>query len=251
MTPRTESIAERAVEYEPIDPEVAGRPVISLADAIAQHIHTRGLSVGMIAHRAHVSPAQLQSLADGDSNLFGAAALEAVARTLGLAAIELREYRLAVVLDSLSSSSERLEEVFLVTLSPIERELIGDVKFSNERFGPSVWRLLSEHEMTQRELAEGIGVAPPALSRIMNGHDRLSVDLLETVAQALDAAPEVFVEYRLALIDEWLQQHPERLDELFDELNLEPLAYGLPRVTVNDAEHQNHCIMRSREGGAV
>ena len=128
VTPRTESIAERAVEYEPIDPEVAGRPVIGLADAIAQHIHTCGLSVGMIAHRAHVSPARLQSLADGDSNLFGAAALEAVARTLGLAAIELREYRLAVVLDSLSSDSERLEEVFLVTLSPIERELIGAAK---------------------------------------------------------------------------------------------------------------------------
>ena len=213
----------------PIDPEVSGRPVIRLADAIAQHIHTRGISVGMIAHRAHVSRAQLQSLADGGSNLFGAAALEAVARTLGLAAIELREYRLAVVLDALSNSPERLEEVFLVALSPIERALIGDARFSNERFGPSVWRLLAEHEMTQQELAEGIGVDQSVLSRIMNGHERLPVDLLETIAQALDAAPEVFVEYRLALIDEWLQQHLERLDELFDELNLEPLAYGLSR----------------------
>ena len=222
--PRTESIVEDARRCGPIDPERVGRPVIRLSDAIAQHIQTCGVSFGAIAHRARVSPTRLQLLADGDSSLFGTAALEAVARTLDLPAGRLREYRVAVVLDALSNSSERLEEVFLVALSPIERALIGDAKFSNERFGPSVWRLLAEHELTQQELAEGIGVDQSNLSRIMNGHERLSVDLLETIAQALDAAPEVFVEYRLALIDEWLQQHPERLDQLFDELNLEPLV---------------------------
>jgi transcriptional regulator with XRE-family HTH domain len=221
--PRTESIIEDARRCQPIDPGRACCPAIRLSDAIAHYIQTNGVSLGAIAHRARVSPTRLQLLADGDSNLLGPAALETVAGTLGLSAGRLREYRLAVVLDSLSSSSERLEEVFLVTLSPIERALIGDAKFSNERFGPSVWRLLAEHEMTQQELAEGIGVDQSNLSRIMNGHERLSIDLLETIAQALDAAPEVFVEYRLALIDEWLQQHPERLDQLFDELNEEPL----------------------------
>ena len=76
--------------------------------------------------------------------------------------------------------------------------------------------------MTLLELAESIGMTQAVLTRSMNGRERFSVELLETVAQALDAAPEFFAEYRLLLVDEWLRQHPARSDELFAELSSEP-----------------------------
>jgi len=205
-----------------IAPEMTSPAAIVLSDAIAQHTQQHGVDLAAIARRARMSPPQLQLLADGETLLIEAEPVEAVARVLGLPASRLREYRLAVVLDSLSRNSEYLDALFLEALSPIERSLVADAKFSQEPLGPSVWRLLDEHEMTQQELAEGIGMAQSALSRAMNGHERFSVELLETIAQALDAAPEIFVEYRLALIDEWLRQHPARTDELFDELNWEP-----------------------------
>ena len=203
--------------------ENAGRPVMWLSDAIARHVLAHPDSLGTVAHRAGMYSAQLQSLADGGSNLRGTAPIEAVARALNLPPSQLREYRLAVVLDSMSSNLELLREAFLATMSPIERELIGDATFCALPLSETVKRLLVKHEMTQQELAEGIGVAQPVLSRLLNGHDRASVDLIETIAQALDVAPEVFVEYRMELVDDWLRQHPNRLDEFFDALHSEPL----------------------------
>ena len=195
---------------------------IALSDAIAQHTREHGVDFAAIARRTRMSPTELQLLVDGEALFVEAEAVEAVARVLGLAASRLQEYRLAVVLDSLSRNSDYITALFLETLSPIERSLVADSKFSKEPLGPSVWRLLVELEMTKQELAEGIGISQSALGRVLNGHERFSIELLETIAQALDAAPEIFVEYRLAMIDEWLRQHPARTDELFDDLNWEP-----------------------------
>lgn len=205
-----------------IAPEMTSPAAIELSDAIAQHAQQHGVGLAAIAHRARMSPTQLQLLADGETFPIEAEAIEAVARALRLVPSQLREYRLAIVLDSLTRNCERLDALFFETLSPIERNLVGDAKFSKEPLGPTVWRLLGEHELTQQELAEGVGLAQSSLSRAMNGHERPSIELLETIAQALDVAPEIFVEYRLRLIDEWLRDHPGRTDEFFDELNWDP-----------------------------
>ncbi len=205
-----------------IGPEVTASRAIALSDAIAQHAEQHHLGMATIARRAGMTLTYLEMLADGETFPIEAEAIEAVARVLDLEPSRVREYRTALVVDSLSRRSERLDALFSETLSPIERNLVGDAKFSEEPLGPTVWRLLGEHELTQQELAEGVGLAQSSLSRAMNGHERPSIELLETIAQALDVAPEIFVEYRLALIDEWLRQHPGRTDELFEELSWKP-----------------------------
>lgn len=205
-----------------IGPEVTASRAIALSDAIAQHAEQHRLDLATIARRAGMTRTYLELLADGETFPIEAKAIEAVARVLDLEPSRVREYRTALVVDSLSRHSAQLDALFSETLSPIERNLVGDAKFSEEPLGPTVWRLLGEHELTQQELAEGVGLAESSLSRAMNGHERPSIELLETIAQALDVAPETFVEYRLGLIDEWLRQHPGRTDELFAELSWEP-----------------------------
>ena len=94
--------------------------------------------------------------------------------------------------------------------------------FSSKAFGPTVRDILAQHQMTQLELAESIGLAQPTLSRVMNGHELVSSELIEQIAQALDVAPETFEEYRLELLGEWLRSRPDRIDELFRELSWSP-----------------------------
>lgn len=202
--------------------EMTASQSIALSDAIAWHAEQHGLGMATIARRAGMTATYLQTLADGETFPIEARAIEAVARVLDLAPSRIREYRTALVMDLLSRHSARFDALFSETLSPIERNLIGDAKFSEEPLGPTVGRLLGKHELTRQELAEGVGLAQSSLSRAMNGHERPSIELLESIAQALGVAPETFVEYRLALIDEWLRQHPARTDELFAELSWEP-----------------------------
>ena len=203
-------------------PESTAPESLSLADAVDEFCRQQGLGVEALARRARMMPRVLQSLLDGEAASADAVALEALARVLGLAPVELQEYRLALVVGSFSHDVPGLHNVFLDSLSPIERELIGGAEFSMQPFGATVWRLLARHELTQQELAESIGVTQPALSRVMTGRERPSVDLLEVVAQALDSGPEMFVEYRAHLVEEWLHERPERADELFEALTHEP-----------------------------
>lgn len=202
--------------------EMTASKSIALSEAIASYAEEHGLGMAAIARRARMTATYLQMLADGETFPIEAGAIEAVARVLDIAPSRLMEYRTALVMDLLSRQAARFDALFSETLSPIERKLVGDAKFSEEPLGPTVWRLLDEHELTQQELADGIGLTQSSLSRAMNGRERPSIELLEAIAQALDVAPEMFVEYRLGLIDEWLRQHPERTDELFEELSWEP-----------------------------
>ncbi|MHB1242576.1 MAG: helix-turn-helix domain-containing protein [Gaiellaceae bacterium] len=228
-----------------LDPDVTASQVIALSDAIAQHAEHHEVGLATIARRSGMTLTYLETLADGETFPIEAEAVEAVARVLGLEPSRVREYRAASVMDSLSRRSARLDALFSETLSPIERNLVADAKFSEEPFGPTVWRLLGEHELTQQELAEGIGLAQSSLSRAMNGHERPSIELLETVAQALDVAPEIFVEYRLGLIDDWLRQHPGRTDELFEELSWEPMLAGYHAWRVRTLPDPRHVEPRA------
>jgi len=194
---------------------------IRVGAAIAANVPGRNTDLARLAHRSGLTASRLQALVDGELSV-DANAIQALAQGLDIPADQLWEFRLATVLESLSADPPHLDRAFREALSPIERHLVGDARFSADAFGPTVWQLLGEHEMTQQELAEGIGFPQSALSRIMNRHDRLSVELIETVAQALAVAPETFVEYRLELIADWLRNHPDRVDHLFNRLNWQP-----------------------------
>ena len=193
---------------------------VGLAYVADEYRQAHGVTLATLARRAGMMPTALRLLLDREVSSTDAGVLEALARALGISPNRLREYRMAIVVGSLAQNLARMNALFLECLSPIERELIGSAEFNDQAFGATVWRLLAENELTQQELAESIGFAPATLSRVMNGHDRLSVELLETIAHALDTAPEMFIEYRLELVEEWLREHPERTDELFDDLTL-------------------------------
>jgi len=185
---------------------------------LAEH----GSTITRLAYGTGLPSAAVEALAAGERVMLNAAAIESVSKKLGVPADQLREFRLAVVLESLPFHPPQLDSLFRETLSPIERELVANAVFSDKAFGPTVWGLLRQHELTQQELAESIGIAQPTLSRIMNRHELASSDLIEQIAQALDVAPEVFEEYRLELVADWLRARPDRIDALFDELGWVP-----------------------------
>jgi transcriptional regulator with XRE-family HTH domain len=203
-------------------PEASSAPSIPIGRVIAQWLAERGSTVARLAYGTGVPPADLEALTTGEPVLLNAAAIGSIANKLGVHPDRLREFRLAVVLESLPFHPLQLDRLFREALSPIERELIVNAVFSDKSFGPTVWQLLHRHEMTQQELAESIGIAQPTLSRMMNGHELVSSEIIEPIAQALDVPPETFEEYRLELLADWLRSRPDRIDELFQELSWSP-----------------------------
>ena len=203
-------------------PERDGTESIALSGAIADYTRRHGITMQALGRRAGIGPAYLQALVDGETDVIDPDAVEAIARVLGVVPAELREYRIAILLASLVRGSERLEAMFLKTLSPIERSLVAEAEFSRETLSATVRRLLLEAELTPQELAEGIGLTWTKLCRVLDGHEPASIDMLEAIAGGLGSAPEFFVEYRVKLISEWLREHPKEVDALFAELNWEP-----------------------------
>jgi transcriptional regulator with XRE-family HTH domain len=53
---------------------------------------------------------------------------------------------------------------------------------------------LAERDMTQKDLAEAIGVGRPALNRYMKGHQSMPMPTLFKVAEALKITPHALVE---------------------------------------------------------
>ena len=202
--------------------ETCATASVALFDAIAAYSASSGLSFAAAARRAGMAPGYLEGLTDADTESVDPEGFEAIARVLGIAPTQLREYRIAILLRSLLSHPDSLESAFIETLSPVERTLIAEAKFSADPLGATVWRLLHEVELTQQELAEGIGLTQSGLSRVLNGHGPASMELIEAIAQGLGVAPELFVEYRIKHIGEWLREHPCQVDALFAELNWEP-----------------------------
>ena len=202
--------------------EASSTPSIPISCVITPWLAEQGSTITRLAYGTGVPSADVEALATGEPVQLNAAAIESVANKLGVQPDQLREFRLAVILESLPFHPPQLDLLFREALSPIERGLIASVVFSDKTFGPTVWNLLRQHEMTQLELAESIGLAQPTLSRLMNGHELASSEVMEQIAQALDVAPETFEEYRLELLAEWLRSRPDRIDELFRELSWSP-----------------------------
>jgi transcriptional regulator with XRE-family HTH domain len=202
--------------------EINEPAAVSLAAAVYDYCRRHRLSTATIAARSRIMPTVLQPLLDGEATAMDPAVLEALARSIELSPDRLDEYRLAIVLRSLSRNAARTNALFLESLSTIERELVAGAELSDEEFGPTVRSLLARDELTQQELAESIGVTPSELSRAMNGREQPSVELLELVGQAFGTPPETFIDYRRSFVEDWLRDHPSRADELFEEVMREP-----------------------------
>ena len=92
-------------------------------------------------------------------------------------------------------------------------------KFSEEAFGPTVERLMTEGGVTYRGLAEKTGLSAGYLNHLVHGNRPVpSNEVVETLASALGVEPEHFREYRLRVITERLEAMPELIDRLYRRL---------------------------------
>jgi transcriptional regulator with XRE-family HTH domain len=92
-------------------------------------------------------------------------------------------------------------------------------KFSEQPFGPTIERLMTETGTTYRALAAQTGLSAGYLNHLVHGNRPVpSTDVVVTLAEALDVEPEHFREYRLRLITERLEEMPELVDRLYRRL---------------------------------
>jgi transcriptional regulator with XRE-family HTH domain len=92
-------------------------------------------------------------------------------------------------------------------------------RFSEEPFGPTVERLMTENGVTYRSLADRTGLSAGYLNHLVHGNRPVpSNDVVETLAEALGVEPEHFREYRLRVITERLEEMPELIDRLYRRL---------------------------------
>jgi transcriptional regulator with XRE-family HTH domain len=92
-------------------------------------------------------------------------------------------------------------------------------RFSEESFGPTVERLMTETGHTYRSLADSTGLSAGYLNHLVHGNRPVpSNDVVETLAGALGVEPEHFREYRLRVITERLEEMPDLIDRLYKRL---------------------------------
>jgi transcriptional regulator with XRE-family HTH domain len=93
-------------------------------------------------------------------------------------------------------------------------------KFSEDSFGPTIERLMTDTATTYRALAAKTGLSAGYLNHLVHGNRPVpSNEVVETLADALDVEPAHFREYRLRLITEKLEEMPELVDRLYRRLN--------------------------------
>ena len=92
-------------------------------------------------------------------------------------------------------------------------------KFSEEPFGPTVERLMTEIGVTYRALAEKTNLSAGYLNHLVHGNRPVpSNEVVETLAAALGVDPAHFREYRLRVITDRLEAMPEMIDRLYRRL---------------------------------
>jgi transcriptional regulator with XRE-family HTH domain len=92
-------------------------------------------------------------------------------------------------------------------------------RFSEEAFGPTVERLMTENRVTYRGLADKTKLSAGYLNHLVHGNRPVpSNDVVETLASALGVEPEHFREYRLRVITERLEALPDMIDRLYKRL---------------------------------
>jgi transcriptional regulator with XRE-family HTH domain len=92
-------------------------------------------------------------------------------------------------------------------------------RFSDEAFGPTVERLMSDNKVTYRALADKTKLSAGYLNHLVHGNRPVpSNDVVETLASALGVEPEHFREYRLRVITDRLEGMPDLIDRLYRRL---------------------------------
>jgi transcriptional regulator with XRE-family HTH domain len=92
-------------------------------------------------------------------------------------------------------------------------------RFSSDPFGPTIERLMSEQDVTYRGLAERTNLSAGYLNHLVHGNRPVpSNDVVETLAESLGVDPEHFLEYRLRVITDRLEEMPELVDRLYRRL---------------------------------
>lgn len=81
---------------------------------------------------------------------------------------------------------------------------VGGMASATRPFAEEVVSLLSERGMSQRALARATGVNQAHLSRVLSGRNPPSLVLIASVTEALELAPDYFIESQLATISERL-----------------------------------------------
>ena len=92
-------------------------------------------------------------------------------------------------------------------------------KYSEDKFGPTIERLMTETGLTYRGLASKTDLSAGYLNHLVHGNRPVpSKDVVERLAAALGVEPEHFREYRLRVIADRLEQMPEMVDRLYKKL---------------------------------
>lgn len=200
------------------------KPTVTAAfpEVLAQALHERALTLPELARRAGISAAELQQLVDG-SRIPSPGAIETIARALDAHPALFIEFRVDRVVDWLSSRPSSADDLFMESLSPLERQSVDRANFDPRPLKDVVASLRVHRDLTQGQLAEDLDLEPAALSRELGSRGQPSAELLEAIAAALGAPPETLLAYRLAVVRDWLLDHPARVDELYSQ-GFAPLA---------------------------
>ena len=92
-------------------------------------------------------------------------------------------------------------------------------RFSDDAFGATVERLMTDQGITYRALADKTNLSAGYLNHLVHGNRPVpSNDVVETLAGALGVEPEHFREYRLRVITDRLEEMPDMIDRLYRRL---------------------------------
>ncbi|HWH05638.1 MAG TPA: helix-turn-helix transcriptional regulator [Gaiellaceae bacterium] len=93
-------------------------------------------------------------------------------------------------------------------------------KYSDEPFGRTIERLMTESGLTYRGLAARTRLSAGYLNHLVHGNRPVpSTEVVERLAEALDVEPEHFREYRLRVIANRLEDQPDLIDRLYKRLS--------------------------------
>jgi transcriptional regulator with XRE-family HTH domain len=93
-------------------------------------------------------------------------------------------------------------------------------KFSEEPFGPTLERLMTETGVTFRGLGAQCDLSAGYLNHLVHGNRPVpSNEVVQRLAEALGVEPEHFLEYRVRVITERLERMPDLVDRLYRRLS--------------------------------
>ena len=93
-------------------------------------------------------------------------------------------------------------------------------RFSDDPFGETLERLMTENGVTYRGLAAKTKLSAGYLNHLVHGNRPVpSNEIVRSLAGALEVEPEHFREYRLRVITDRLEAMPDLIDRLYRQLN--------------------------------